>query len=66
MTAPDQIEGAPHPKDTLRLFGQSSAETEFLNAYNAGRLHHGWLLTVVVVVVAVMRVPKHRIPHLQQ
>ena len=45
MTAPDQIEGAPHPKETLRLYGQSNAEKVFLEAYASGRLHHGWLLT---------------------
>ena len=43
--SPDQIEGAPHPRDTLRLFGQDSAESEFLSAYATGRLHHAWLLT---------------------
>lgn len=42
---PDQVPGVPHPRETLRLFGQESAETAFLEAYNAGRLHHGWLLT---------------------
>ncbi len=41
----DRIEGAPHPRDTLHLFGQSSAEAEFLAAYTSGRLHHGWLIT---------------------
>ena len=42
---PDQIEGAPHPRETLRLIGQSSAEQAFLDARNSGRLHHGWLIT---------------------
>ena len=45
MTQPDQIEGAPHPRDTVRLFGQTIAENAFLDAYATGRLHHGWLLT---------------------
>ena len=45
MTPPDQIEGAPHPRDTLELFGQHAAEQTFLDAYATGRLHHGWLLT---------------------
>ncbi len=45
MSAPDQIEGAPHPRDTPRLFGQGAAEQAFLDAYATGRLHHGWLLT---------------------
>lgn len=42
---PDRIEGAPHPRETLRLIGQSGAEAEFLRAFNSGRLHHGWLIT---------------------
>ncbi|MDJ0626888.1 MAG: DNA polymerase III subunit delta' [Rhodobacter sp.] len=41
----DRAPGAPHPRETLRLLGQSAAEAEFLNAYRAGRLHHAWLLT---------------------
>ena len=45
MTPPDQVEGAPHPKETLQLYGQSEAEGAFLDAYVSGRLHHGWLLT---------------------
>lgn len=43
--APDQAPGAPHPRETDRLFGQSRAEAEFLEAYATGRLHHGWMLT---------------------
>lgn len=42
---PDRIEGAPHPRETLRLFGQDKAEADFLDAYNAGRLHSGWMIT---------------------
>ncbi|MFN3937997.1 MAG: DNA polymerase III subunit delta' [Gemmobacter sp.] len=42
---PDRVEGAPHPRETGRLFGQPAAEAAFLAAFNAGRLHHGWLLT---------------------
>lgn len=41
----DRIEGAPHPRETERLFGQEAAENGFLTAYNAGRLHHAWLLS---------------------
>ncbi|WP_102224444.1 DNA polymerase III subunit delta' [Acidimangrovimonas sediminis] len=41
----DRVEGAPHPRDTLRLIGQEAAERAFLDAYIAGRLHHGWLIT---------------------
>ncbi|MCR8547618.1 DNA polymerase III subunit delta' [Salipiger sp. P9] len=42
---PDRVEGAPHPRETPRLFGQDKAERDFLSAYSSGRLHHGWLLT---------------------
>lgn len=45
MTPPDQIEGVSHPRDTPVLYGQSTAEQAFLEAYATGRLHHGWLLT---------------------
>ncbi len=41
----DQAEGAPHPRETLRLIGQQAAEQDFLTAYTSDRLHHGWLLT---------------------
>ncbi len=42
---PDQIAGAPHPRETATLFGQSNAEADFLEAFGAGRLHSGWLIT---------------------
>lgn len=45
LPEPDRVEGAPHPRDTARLFGQTAAEQAFLEAFNGGRLHHGWLLT---------------------
>ena len=45
MPDPTSVEGAPHPRDTLRLYGQSRAEADFLHAYGTGRLHHAWLLT---------------------
>ncbi len=45
IPAPDQAPGAPHPRETTRLFGQDAAEQAFLTAYNSERLHHGWLLT---------------------
>ncbi len=41
----DRLDGAPHPRETQTLFGQSAAEAEFLSAYNTGRMPHGWLLT---------------------
>ena len=42
---PDCMEGAPHPRHTLHLIGQVKAEAAFLQAFNAGRLHHGWLIS---------------------
>jgi len=45
LPEPDRIEGAPHPRETRTLFGQSRAEADFLDAYNTGRLHSGWLIT---------------------
>ena len=44
LPEPDCVPGAPHPRDTKRLIGQDAAETSFLEAYNTGRLHHGWLM----------------------
>ncbi|MBE2275474.1 MAG: DNA polymerase III subunit delta' [Rhodobacteraceae bacterium] len=45
LPEPDRTAGAPHPRETRRLFGQAPAETEFLRAFNTGRLHHAWMLT---------------------
>ena len=45
LPALDQAEGAPHPRETERLFGQDRVIAQFLEAYNADRLHHGWLVT---------------------
>ncbi|MFW2590204.1 DNA polymerase III subunit delta' [Sagittula sp. SSi028] len=42
---PDRIDGAPHPREAAQVFGHAPAEAEFLNAFNAGRLHHAWLMT---------------------
>jgi DNA polymerase-3 subunit delta' len=41
----DRLDGAPHPRETVGLFGQTAAEAVFLNALNSGRLPHAWLLT---------------------
>ncbi len=41
----DRVDGAPHPRETRHLIGQSAAEAAFLEAYTTGRLHHGWLIT---------------------
>ncbi|MEM6578196.1 MAG: DNA polymerase III subunit delta' [Pseudomonadota bacterium] len=41
---PDRLDGAPHPRETVRLFGHVTAEEAFLQAFNSGRLHHAWLI----------------------
>ena len=41
----DRIEGVPHPRDTVTVFGQNAPEAEFLSARSSGRPHHAWLLT---------------------
>jgi len=41
----DRVEGAPHPRETQRLFGQEAAEAAFLEAFSSGRMHHGWLIS---------------------
>lgn len=45
LPEPDCVDGAPHPREAMALFGQSSAEATFLQAFNSGRLHHAWLLS---------------------
>lgn len=45
LPEPDRLGDAPHPRMTEHLFGQEAAEAAFLEAWNTGRLHHGWLLT---------------------
>ncbi len=42
---PDRAGDAPHPRFAEHLFGQDAAQAGFLDAFNAGRLHHGWLIT---------------------
>ena len=42
---PDKIDGLPHPNETARLYGHDGAIAEVLDAVNANRLHHAWLLT---------------------
>jgi len=45
LPEPDRAEGAPHPRETLSLFGHDTAETAFLEAFHSGRMHHAWLIT---------------------
>lgn len=41
----DRRGSAPHPRETSVLYGQEAAEQLVLQALEAGRLPHGWLLT---------------------
>lgn len=41
---PDALAGAPHPRMQQAFFGHEAAERTFLEAFNAGRLHHAWLI----------------------
>lgn len=41
----DQINGAPHPRETSQLIGQAQAEADFLDAFTGDRLHHAWMIT---------------------
>ena len=46
--ADGQEAGGPspcHPRFTEKLFGHAAAEELFLSAFNAGSLHHAWLVT---------------------
>ena len=46
-SAESEDEGALalHPRLTRALFGHAAAEETFLRAFNAGTLHHAWLVT---------------------
>lgn len=41
---PDQLEGAPHPRDQFAFFGHREGEGAFLEGLRNGRLHHAWLI----------------------
>jgi len=41
----DRAPGAPHPRMTTALIGQSAAEASFLDAWTGGRMHHAWMIT---------------------
>ena len=45
LPEPDRLEGAPHPRETLRVFGHEEAQAEMLRAHASGRMHHAWLMT---------------------
>lgn len=41
----DSIEGLAAPEQTRELIGHAEARAAVINAFAAGRLHHGWLLS---------------------
>ena len=41
----DQVDGAPHPRETQKLIGQERAEQQFLDVFASGRLHHSWMIS---------------------
>jgi DNA polymerase-3 subunit delta' len=41
---PDQLEGAPHPREQFAFFGHQEGEGAFLEGLRNGRLHHAWLI----------------------
>lgn len=41
----DRIEGFAHPRETSVLFGHEDAEAALRQAFDSGRMHHGWLIT---------------------
>ena len=41
----DRLEGFPHPRETLRLFGHQDAQHELAETLQKEQVHHGWLLS---------------------
>ena len=41
----DKLEGVPHPRATLELFGHEAAEQALAEGFASGRMHHGWLIS---------------------
>ncbi|WP_262296955.1 DNA polymerase III subunit delta' [Microvirga sesbaniae] len=44
VAEPDQLEGAPHPREQFAFFGHREGEEAFLEGLRSGRLHHAWLI----------------------
>jgi DNA polymerase-3 subunit delta' len=40
----DRLSGFPHPRHTVNLFGHEGAERGLAEAFQGGRMHHGWLI----------------------
>lgn len=41
----DRLDGFPHPRATVRLYGHERAERSLAEAFASGRMHHAWMLT---------------------
>ena len=41
----DRLEGAPHPRETLMLYGHEAAESQLAQTFASGRMHHGWMMS---------------------
>ena len=41
----DRLDGFPHPRQTVSLFGHDAVEDMLREAVAGGRMHHGWLMT---------------------
>jgi len=41
----DRLDGAPHPRETVTLYGQHAAEAQVLATLATGRPPHAWMLT---------------------
>lgn len=42
--APDQAQGASHPRDVFKMFGHAQEEDVLAEAFASGRMHHAWLI----------------------
>jgi DNA polymerase-3 subunit delta' len=40
----DRLHGFPHPRQTMRLFGQEQGEQALLRSFASGHMHHAWLV----------------------
>ena len=40
----DRFLDAPHPRETLAIFGHDRAQTQILDAYRTGRLPQAWIM----------------------
>lgn len=41
----DRLDGYPHPRETINLYGHEEAERRFADVFAGGRMHHAWLIT---------------------